>query len=160
MTEYNLEDLKKDYKKIQEKYDLPSFEDLNKDFQIEKILESETEFLIREIKKYMADKFSNYLKFIEALLNPVNTPMFVFSVIKAIDPEQKKQLTECYKKLAKIEVKIIELDVKFVEEKEAEFIKESYKTWKEIQEVILNMIKVVEKNWDNKSETNGKGYFG
>jgi len=108
----------------------------------------------------MADKFSNYIRFIEALLNPVNAPMFIFSVVKLISAEEKKQLTECYKKLAKIQIKLIELDVKFVEQKEVEFVKESYKTWKEIQEDILNIINIIEKNWDNKSEENGKGYFG
>jgi len=160
MTEYNLEELKKDYKKLQEKFNLPEFEEFNKEFQIEKIAESETDFLVREIRKYMADKFSNYIRFIEALLNPVNAPMFIFSVVKLISAEEKKQLTECYKKLAKIQIKLIELDVKFVEQKEVEFVKESYKTWKEIQEDILNIINIIEKNWDNKSEENGKGYFG
>ena len=53
----NLGKLKMDYIKIQSKYNLPSFEKLNEDFQVEKALESETDILIREIRKFMADKF-------------------------------------------------------------------------------------------------------
>ena len=100
----NLENLKKDYKKIQKKYDLPNFDELNKDFQIEKVAETETDFLIREIRKFMADKFSNYLRFIEAILNPVNAPMFIFSIIKSIGIEEKKKLTDIYGKLSKTEL--------------------------------------------------------
>jgi len=156
----NLEDLKKDYKKVQEKYNLPDFIELNKDFHIEKIAEIKTEFLIREIRKFMADRFSNYLRFVEALLNPQNAPMFVFSVVKSIGNEDKKKLTEIYKKLAKIEVELIELDIQFVEQKEVEFVKQSYKTWQEIKKDLLDVVKIIKKNWDNKGEVNGKQYFG
>jgi len=144
--EYNLENLKKDYKKIQKKYDLPDFEKLNEDFQIEKVIEVKTDFLIREIRKFMADKFSNYLRFIEAILNPVNVSMFIFSVIKSIGVEEKNKLTDIYKNLAKIEVRLIELEVKFIEEKEADFIKESYNIWQKIKEDLLNVVGVIKKN--------------
>jgi len=156
----DLENLKKDYKKIQGKYELPDFTEINKDFHIEKIAEIETDFLIREIRKFMADRFSNYLRFVEALLNPQNAPMFVFSIVKSIGKEEKNKLTEIYKKLAKIEVDIIELDIQFIEDKEADFIKTSYKTWQEIKKDILEILGTIKKNWNNKGEVNGKGYFG
>lgn len=156
----NLENLKKDYKKIQEQYNLPDFAELNEDFHIEKISEVNTELLLREIRKFMADKFSNYLRFIETILNPVNAPMFVFSFVKSIGLEDKKKLTEIYKKLAKIEIDLIELDISFIEKKEVEFVKESYKIWQEIKKDLLEVIETIKKNWDNKGEVNGKQYFG
>lgn len=157
--ESNLEDLKKDYKKIQEKYNLPSFEDLNQNFQIEKISEVETDYLLREIRKFIADKFSNYLRFIEAMLNPMNVPMFIFSLIKTIGPEEKNKLTKIYKKFAKIEVEIISLDLVFSENKDAEFIKKSYEVWEEVKKELSGILKVVEGNWENKSQSNEKGYY-
>lgn len=156
----NLKILKQDYKKIQGKYNLPSFEKLNEDFHIEKLVEVETDFLTREIRRFISDKFSNYLRFIEAILNPANSPMFIFSIVKSIGADEKKKLTEIYKKLVKVEVTLIELDIKFSEEKEIEFIKESYKIWQEIKKDVLGVLEIVKKNWDNKSEINGKGYFG
>ena len=152
--------LKKDYTKIQKKYNLPSFEKLNEDFQIEKIAEVETDFLIREIRKFIADKFSNYLRFVEAILQPTNVPMFIFSIIKSIGDKERKNLTNVYKKLAKIEVNLIELDLEFVERKEVDFIKESYEIWQEIKKDILNVLGIIKKNWDNKFEGNKKDYFG
>ena len=41
-----LEKLKADYKIFQAKYSLPNFDELNEDFQIEKISESETDFIL------------------------------------------------------------------------------------------------------------------
>jgi len=156
----DLESLKENYKKIQKRYDLPEFEKLNEDFQIEKLAETETDFLVREIRKFIADKFMNYLRFIESILNPVNVPMFVFSVIKTIGEEEKKRLSEIYKKLAKCEVELIKLDLEFSEDTEAVFVKEHYELWQEMKKGILEVIEVIKKNWDNKLESNGKGYFG
>ena len=158
--ESNLEKLKKDYQEIQQKYDLPSFEKLNEDFEIEKIAEVETDFLLREIRKCIADRLINYLRFIESILNPVNVPMFVFSIIKIITPKEKERLTEVYKKLAEQEVELIALDIKFSEEKEAKFIQEVYIAWQDIKKDMLNIVDVIKKNWNNKLGTNNKGYFG
>ena len=60
----DLENFKEEYNKIQEKYDLPSFEELNSDFAIEKAADNETEYLVREIRRYVSDKLFNYLKLI------------------------------------------------------------------------------------------------
>ena len=155
-----LENFKEDYKKIQQKYGLPDFEKLNDDFQIEKISEVETEHIIREIRKFMADKFSNYLRFVENILQPINAPMFVFSVIKSIGVEEKNKFMEVYKFLSRKEVELIELDVEFDEDKEAKFVKEAYKEWQEIKKKILEVIDSIKSNWDNKFEVNNKGYFG
>ena len=156
----SLAKLKEDYSKIQEKYSLPSFEELNKEFQIEKIAESETDFLLREVRKYMAEKFSNYLRFVEAVLNPSNVSMFIFSFIKTLNPEDKKLLENAGKNLMKIEVESIELDIDSSEEKEVDFIKKSYILWEECKKEFLFIFQSVRKNWDNKTEANNKGYFG
>ena len=158
--EYNLEVLKQEYKKIQEKHNLPSFEELNEDFNIEKASEVEVELLIREIRRFLADKLSNYMRFVEAILNPVNVQMFIYSLIKSLDAQEKEKLTEIYKKLSKNELKLIELDITYSEEKEALFIKESYVMWQAMKKDLLDVIEKANKNWDNKIESKKKDYFG
>jgi len=156
----NLEELKKNYQVIQKKYNLPDFARLNEDFQIEKVSELETDNLIREIRKFMADKFSSYLRFVETILHPVNAPMFVFSVVKLIGNDEKDRLNEVYKKLVKIEIRLIDLDIEFNEKKEAEFVKDSYELWQNIKKDILQVLDTIKKNWNNKTESNNKDYFG
>ncbi len=158
--ENNLEILKERYKKIQEKHNLPSFEELNEDFGIEKAAETEVDLLIREIRKFIVDKLVNYQRFIESIINPVNVQMFIYSIIKTLGDKEKEKLTEIYKVLSKNEIELIELDTKYSEEKEIEFIKNSFKLWQKVKEDFLEVIKVVRGNWDNKIESKNKDYFG
>ena len=158
--ESKLAKLKENYKELQKKYDLPGFNELNEDFNIEKIAESETEILIREVRKFMGDKMMNYMRFIENLLNPVNVPMFIFSIIKLLDAEEKKGLSEIYKELMKKEIQFIELDLEFDEKKEVEFIKTAYEFWQGIKKDMLKIIDKINKKWDYKFGANNKGYFG
>ena len=155
-----LSNLKKSYLKIKEKYELPDFDELNKDFQIERIAEFETDYLVREIRKVMADKLANYLRFIEMIVNPVNVPIFVFSIVKSMRVEDKRNLSEVYQKLTKIEIDLIEADVEFSEERDVKFIKQFYKIWQEIKQDILVFLKSVKENIGNNVESKEKGYFG
>lgn len=156
--EWNLEQLKKSYNLLKEKYDLPSFEKLNEDFQIEKVAEYETDFVLREIRENITAKFLNYLRFIESLINPSNGPMFMFAVIKALGAKEKESLTEMYKKIAKIDVDLIELDLEYSEKKEAEAIQKYYDMWQKIRKELIEIVEVIKKNWDAKEE-NGKGNY-
>jgi hypothetical protein len=157
---FDLTKLKEAYNKFQLKYDLPSFEKLNEDFQIEKATEYETDFVLREIRKYITDKFFNYLRFIESILTPNNAPMFVFAITKTLGIKEREKLIELYKKIAKVDVDLIELDIEYSEEKEAKSIKEYYFMWQNIKKDFLELVAVIKKNWDNKIEDSGKGYFG
>jgi|TARA_Y100001951_G_C11183253_1_gene207193 hypothetical protein len=152
--------LKKNYLEIQTKHGLPSFEDLNKDFHIEKIAELETELLIREVRRLVGDKMVSYMRFVENLLNPVNVPMFILSIVKALNSEDKKKLSEMYKDLMKMEIVFIELDLEFSEDKESEFIKDSYKSWQGIKKDLLGILGNVKVWKKTKVDSNNKGYFG
>lgn len=57
--------LKKQYEPLRKKYKLPSFDELNKEFEIEKIQEKETDFILREIRKGMGEKVGAFLRFLK-----------------------------------------------------------------------------------------------
>jgi hypothetical protein len=158
--EFDLTKLKEDYNLLQIKYNLPLFEKMNEEFQIEKIIESETEFILREVRKYTTDKLFNYLRFLESILTPTNAPMFVFAITKTLGLKEREKLIELYKKIAKVELDVIGLDLIYSEQEEAEAIKKYYELWQGVKKELLEIINVIKKNWDNKIEDNGKGYFG
>ncbi|MBI4116527.1 hypothetical protein HY449_02165 [Candidatus Pacearchaeota archaeon] len=158
--ESKIENLKKEYSRIQKKYSLPSFEKLNEDFGIEKASESETEIPIREIRKQISEKIYNYLRLIETLINPVNAPMSILSVVKTLNSEDRDKLAEVYKKFVKSELQLVLTDIEFSEERETEFIKNAYKTWQEAKKEMIDVLSKVEKNLENKTEANGRKYFG
>src|SRR3989344_970063 len=88
-----LDEIKKEYEKFQKKYNLPGFTELNKFFDIEEI-DIETEFLLRKVRRIISDRITGYLKFIEIILNPINSPIFFLKLIEKLDNEDKKILDE------------------------------------------------------------------
>lgn len=158
-TGMGLEKLKTEYLELHNKHRLPSFKEMNEDFYIEKIAESETDILIREVRRTVGERLENYMRLVENLLNPVNVPMFVFSIIKLIGVEEKNKLQEIYKKLIQNEIKFVERDLEFEENKEAEFIRQSYELWQEIKKELANIFEKVQKDWGTKKEESSKGYF-
>ncbi len=155
-----LEELKKEYEKLRKKYNLPEFEEMNKDFEIEKLQERETETLTREIRRAMMDKNVSYLKFTEMFMNPSQAPMIFLVLVKSLDEKSKKILEELYLTLGKYEIRNIGLDNEFDEEKDAKFIKEFYKEWQKIKKKFSLIIETIEKNWEKKGEKNIKNYLG
>ncbi|MEX0920661.1 MAG: hypothetical protein WDZ62_00125 [Candidatus Pacearchaeota archaeon] len=155
-----LEKFKKSYSVLQKNYDLPTFEEMNNEFHIEKIAEVETEVIIREIRKFVGEKIMNYMRFVENLLNPVNVPMFVFTIVKVMDSDDKKRLSEIYKDLVKVEVKFIQRDLDFEEKEDAKFIISSFKFWQKMKKDLQNILNKIDKKWDRKIVDNSKGYFG
>ncbi len=158
--EYDLNEVKVQYKKLQERYNLPNFELMNQEFSIEKIADSETEILTREIRRYIADKIFNYLRFIETLLNPANAPMFIFSVIKSMSSDDKKKLTDIYVKLSEIDLELIKLDIESSESKDAEFIGKVYYSWQNIKKELIPILSKLKNVKDNEEDKSSSRYFG
>ena len=154
-----LAELKIQYKKLQEKYNLPSFESMNVEFSIEKISDIETELLTKEIRRFIADKVFNYLRFIETILNPANAPMFIFSVIKSLSQEDKKSLNETYEKLSGLDLELVKLDLESSEKKDAEFIKHAHEFWQSIKSELIPIFGKL-KSSSHKDEVSSGKYFG
>ncbi len=156
----SLDELKKAYERLRKKYSLPSFEELNKDFEIEKLQERETETLSREIRRTIAEKNLAYLKFIEMFMNPSTAPMFFLALIKSLNSEEKKLVEELYVDLGKYEIKSIALDNTYNEKKDAVFIKNFYKEWQKIKEKLDKILKAIEEAWERKAEKRERDYLG
>ena len=157
----SLEELKKDYKEYAKKYSLPNFKELNEEFSIEKISEIETDLLLKEIRRYVADKIIHYSNFIEAIINPSNQSIFMFSFVRSMCSKDKEKANEIYKELSKIRLNLIKVDTTYSEEKEAEFIRNSMKSWREVKKDFLEILEIVEKNFEETTPVcNNKDYFG
>ena len=157
----DLEKFKKDYEVLKIKYGLPEYSKLVEDFNgIERASDSETDYPVREIRRFVADKILNFHRFVEALLNPVNVPMHIFSMIKSLGADEKKKLSDIYKEIAMIEIEVMELDLNFSEKNEAEFIKNTFNAWQGIKKDFSKILEIIKKNWDTKLDDGKREYFG
>lgn len=155
-----LDKLKRDYRILEQKYKLPSYQQLNEEFDIEKVQELETDTLLREVRKVVMDKVIAYLRFIEMLLNPSQAPMFFFALLKGLDNGDKKILEELYAKLGRLEIEVIVIDNDYSEKGEADFIKHLFNEWKGVKEDMKKISKSLRNSWDKKSERKEKSYLG
>jgi len=156
----NLKQLKEDYEKLRKKYGLPEFSFLNENFEIEDICYDETELLLKKIRKQIMEKIAFELRVLEMLINPQNAPLFIFNIIKYFNEEDKKVINTLYKKLNQIAIEIFGLDIEYKEEKEAEFIKNFMRTWKEVQSDLRKIEKAMRRCSSFGNKNNKKSYLG
>lgn len=152
-----LDDLKAEYAKLAKKYNLPGFQELNENFEIETI-RKETDLLPRAVRKVMMNKTGNALNFIELLLNPANAPRFYLAFIKAMGAEGKNYAEKVYGELADLIGEALPLEIDYSEKNEAEMIKKVHEKWAKIKP---DFRKVIE-HMTSKQVSNAKerSYFG
>lgn len=160
MVKRTLESLKEDYKKIEARCGLPSFEVLEEDFDIEKICKKDGGNLTRDIRRVIIDKLSAYLGFFENLLSPASPSIFIHSFLKNTSEKEKKEIKEIYRILSKLQIKSFQLDTIFDERKESEYIKNSFEEWNSLKQRIHVLLENFEKETERDSENKPKSYFG
>ena len=137
---------------------MPDFDELNNEFELSTI-ECE-EFLLRKIRKKIADKINAMCEFLEGLLSP-DTTMANLYEYKAFDDNERKKIFELYKRLKVLEKLALELSLNRDDEKDAKFIKDVFSLWNKIKTEITTFIKKIKDFWENESTKEYKaGYFG
>ena len=159
-TDNEIEKLKQDYTKVKEKHNLPEFNRLAEDFDIEKLVEKETSFFLRDIRRAINDKMSSCLHLFETLINPTSPPMFIFSALKNINSEDREKIKKVYKELAKLQFKTLKLDTIYNEEKEAEFVKHCFDVWQGLKKDIFDLLEKFDKEFEQSNNKSKTGYFG
>lgn len=154
----DLAELKKRYSELEKKHRLPTFKDLNGNFEVDKI-ERDSDFLLRVIRKAMIEKVVNSLGFCEMLLNPVNAPRLYYSYIKSMGNDERKQVERMYSALAELSVNSLALEIDTNDKKEAELIIKANKVWESLKPDFRKVISAVQSptNTDTKRD---KSYFG
>lgn len=155
-----LNELKKRYAIYEKKYKLPSWKQICEDFDIERVVERDTDYLLREIRKVVVDKVVSYLRFFELILNPANAPLFFLMLIKGMNGNDKKLVENIYFKLGGFEIQVISLDIEYSEKAEAEFLSKIYIEWQSVKDDMKKFSEVVMRNWNSKGERKEKGYLG
>lgn len=147
--------LAKKYKQVK----MPSFDELNRDFEIEKIENQDTDFVLRTIRKKMMEKIVNSTGFLEMLMNPVNSPRMYQNCVRSLNSEDMKLVEKIYSLFSKIILEALQLEVEYSEKREAEMIRHIYNNWNMMKSsfnAVLQRLKCLEIS-DIKKE---KSYFG
>ncbi|MBD3354707.1 hypothetical protein GF361_01835 [Candidatus Woesearchaeota archaeon] len=152
-------DMQKKYEKLKKKYRLPSFDDINNEFEISSI--DNDDFLLREIRRKISEKIEAYTKFLEEQALQPSTDVANMYEFKVFDDEERREIFNIYKRLMFFSRFSIEAGLYENDEKTAEFIKSVLDEWKEIKKKIMKFIVKVKKSWmEEKDIKEDLGYMG
>lgn len=148
-----LEKLKKDYDILSKKYRLPSFRELNEEFEIEKITDRDTELVLKNVRRCVIEKIAAITRFFELILNPTEANLLVLSLLKDINLETKKKIETLYKEFSVMELASLNLDLDYNEKEEAKFIANANKDWKRLKTDLKSISISLGKSWNVKDKS-------
>lgn len=150
--------IKKHYEELRRKYSLPDFNLINNEFEISSI--ENKDFLLREIRRRIAEKLEIYAKILESLLQPDTASLSSMHECKFIEDKEKEDIHNIYKKLMIIDRNSVIVSLGG-EKENADFIKKLFDEWFKLKEDIKPIIEKIKLTW--KKETDIKedlGYLG
>ncbi|MGM5485013.1 MAG: hypothetical protein ACQEP1_04035 [Nanobdellota archaeon] len=150
-------EFKENYDKLKEKYSLPDYEELDQDFEIGAPEDSN---ILRAVRKRMADKLEQNVRFLEELVQPESTFTNMYEV-KDFTEKDKNSLLALFKRLMILYRETAKLNLNLGEEKDASFIKNFHKEWKKSRKEIIYFVDKVQDTWakDEQSDFHQE-YFG
>jgi hypothetical protein len=152
-----MDDKRKKFDELQKRYRLPSFNELNKQFDIDTI---ETDFPLRYVRKRISEFLEGYAGTIEDILYP-DSALYVLYEYKTFNDAKKEALFEVYKRLMKLLRQSLAVSLVNSDQEDAKFIKAAYVQWSDIRKLLLPLAKDLVDCWEK--EVNVKeelGYLG
>ena len=152
-------DVKKEYNKFKDKYDLPNLDELNNIFELDVI--EKKDFLLRNIRRRMIDKLNFCSKIIESVIYPNLSSLVEIHDTKFFNEDEKNKLSKIYEKIIVYEKRSLVLDNSTTEKEDSLFIKNLFKEWDIIKKDVEEVLRKIEKCWTKKEEKpEGNAYFG
>ena len=150
------------YDEKKTKYNLPGYDELNIEFGIEEIDDDHDgkKLVLHRIRDRIHEKLEYYSLILESMVQP-DTILKDMYEAKYINDNTRENAYLLYKKIVAVLRQSDLARLYSSEERQAEFIRESYAEWKSIKEDLLKQIQKLADLW--KKETDIKedlSYFG
>ena len=136
--------LKKRYEALRKKYKLPSFDFVEAEFETSDI--EEEEFLLREIRKKIAEKLESMCIELQRALYPDQVLADMYES-RFFDDDEKKQLFELFKQLMSLHRSTIGLMVQSSEKADAEFVKTIAAKWQHYKAQFIKFAQKLKESW-------------
>ncbi len=150
--------LKEEYNKL--KYKLPKFEELDYEFEVSNANIKSRDFLIRNIRRRLNEKIIFYSRIIESLIYPNQGNIIGMFEIKSFSDEEKKEISEIYKKIMIHEREALTLDVNPDEKKEVDYINNLMKNWIYFKKELIRITEKMKNSWMQEDKSEKDNYFG
>jgi len=152
--------MKEAYDALRKEFDLPDFDLLNNEFEIDSI-EPEG-FLLREIKHKIKEKLSSAAEILTKLIQPETTTIVDLYEYRCFDDDAKKRIFELFSHILCLIRKFQETEFLLDAKEDAKIIKEAADTWPDMRQQMLPFLEEVKICWETipESDKELKEYLG
>ncbi len=149
-----MKNVKESYKNLQSKLNLPTYEELDKEFELlytHEIFEIARPLVF--VRRRMYDRIGNVCGMIQGILQPnPGSPISLEESSFFSKEEKQKEFINLLKDLMYYERKASELDLDSTDEQEAKFIKELFSKWKEVKPQLKKIASKLSEGWKKEPE--------
>jgi len=148
-----------EYKKLQKKYTLPKYQELNKHFELDYI--EDPFFLLRSIRRRIHEKVVFFAKIFEKIIFPNQGLIIELYESKFFTDKEKADLLKTYEDLLELDRKALSLNIFSTDPKEAEYIKATFKKWSNLVKKSNFIMDKLDNSWKKgKDDLTKNHYFG
>ncbi|MBW2990649.1 hypothetical protein KY348_03005 [Candidatus Woesearchaeota archaeon] len=151
-------DMTKEYEALKKKHSLPELAELDKEFCVGKL--EETDFVLRVIVSKMSERLEQVAKVLGDVIQPENNLSHVYEA-EAFSDDEKKKIFELFKKASYYQTELVINDFEHDEDSAAKLINKTFKEWKSLKQEFLKILEKIKNAWKNQKISKLElGYFG
>ena len=156
-----MENIKNRYNEIAKKNNLPSWEDLDREYELGYTgVIMEISFPLRFVRRRIGDRLAWAANFLQGLLQPNPSSLVSMHESKFFNEEDRKKVVELLKVFMQTERTNLSLDIANSDEDSAKWIKDAHKKWSESKKDLLNLTEKMKTGWKQDVKAGKGAYFG
>ena len=143
--------IKEAYDKLRKEHPiLPDFDKINKEFEIE-LIESD-KFLLRHIKRKIAERMEPVMDVLEHSINPDPNSFSDMYECRCFTNGEKRQVLDIFRHLMEQYRSLLETDLIGEDAKDAEVIRKIYDIWHQDKKQLVPLVKKIRECWQKHVE--------
>lgn len=154
--------LRKKYDSLVDKYKLPKYDDVDREFEVSFISKDleEINFPLRVVRRKMNDRLAMFANGLQNIISPSTTSIISMHESKFFSDDDKECVIDIIKQLMQIERHSLLLDITSSEKEDAEWIIFSYQKWMGLKKHLMKFVEIIRDGWQKEEQESDQTYFG
>lgn len=150
----DIKDLPKAYESLQKKYTLPTYNDLNNEFELLYVSAAlvSLDFPLRFIRRRMADRCGNAVNYLQALLQPNPGSLVLMRESSFFTSDEKSKMGDLLQQMITLERQSFVLDLQGDEKQDAKYIHDTFKQWLALKKIYATFIARLPEHWKQQED--------
>ena len=152
-------EIEKQYNELRKKLKLPDFKEIDFEFEISSL--EQTNFLLREIIRRIAERLDFYSTMLEEVLQPDASNLYAMHETRFFDQTEKNHMYDLYRILMNLNRQSIEITLEHTDKSEADYISGFLNDWRQIKQDLIKLVKKMRASWKTDMDIKEDiGYLG